>query len=97
MGIMCLPFKVKRLSLSNTSVHTHVYTHTNTHRLCFHLVLKCILGDLITSGQLRHIAIYLCAYYASSRCPADHLCSDFVTAYGDSSGHVSIYTTKDMQ
>lgn len=48
---------------------------------CLLLVLKCILGERITSDQLRRIAVYTCIYLASLRCPAAHLCSDFVTVY----------------
>lgn len=38
-------------------------------RPCLHLVLKCILGNQVTSGQPRHIALYTSIYHASSKCP----------------------------
>lgn len=47
----------------------------------FNLVLKCILGDQVTGGRPRHTAVYTCAYLVSPRCLADHLCSDYFTAY----------------
>lgn len=43
--------------------------------------LKCVMCNQVTIGQPRHIVIYTYVYNASLRCPADHLCSDFITAY----------------
>lgn len=31
-----------------------------------HLLIKCILGDQVTNGQLRHLAVYNCASNVSS-------------------------------
>lgn len=52
-----------------------------THMTCSHLTscfhktsLKCVTG-----GHPSYLQ-YTCVYYVSLRCPAAHLCSDFVTA-----------------
>ena len=50
------------------------YVCVGERKTCRALVLKCVLGDRITSGQLRHVAVYSCIYHVSPRCPADHLC-----------------------
>lgn len=39
--------------------------------ICLNLVLKCVLGSRVPSGQPRHTAIYTHVYHASPRCPAD--------------------------
>lgn len=49
------------------------------------LILKCDLGDRITSGQRTIIIIHPCVYHASPLCQANDLFTDFVNV---------IYTTK---
>lgn len=50
-------------------VYIYIYRES---MLCFHLVLKCVLGDRVTSDQLRHIAVFTRVQYNPSlRYPDD--------------------------
>lgn len=54
----------------------YILTHTTLTKTLFTLGFKMSLGS-----QVRHIVIYICVQHGSLRCPADHLGSDFITAY----------------
>lgn len=64
--------KVKFVKLTEKNI--------NAQSMSLHLVLKCALGDRITRGQLRYVAMYTRVHTAYLRCPADHLSSEFVPA-----------------
>lgn len=46
--------------------------------------LRCVVGDRITSGQLRRSFAYTCIQHASPNCHADHLYSDFYVTHQES-------------
>lgn len=56
----------------------------------FALGFKMRLGRKRSRELQRHVAVYVCVYHASPRCPADRLCSDFLSRPCGSTDCVSV-------
>lgn len=59
-----------------------------------HVVILCSLGDRLTSGQPKHVAVYTRVYPASPM--ATSVRSSYYVHAGDTSGHASVETTQHV-